>query len=79
MSALPEVSSHIADIGRQLNCPGVGCIIKKNKDGDLFYLELVFLTQQVWRNCNIHTFYMTECKVLCLLHVLKKFPSQTSR
>lgn len=29
MSALPEVSSHIADIVRQLNSPGVGCITKK--------------------------------------------------
>ncbi len=31
MSALPEVSSHIADIGRQLNSPRAGCIIR-NKD-----------------------------------------------
>lgn len=29
MSALPEVSSHTADIGRQLNGPRAGCITGK--------------------------------------------------
>lgn len=28
MSALPEVSSDIADIGRQLKSPRAGCIIR---------------------------------------------------
>lgn len=42
MSALPEVSSDIADIGRQLKSPRAGCIIR-NKNWDWFYLELVVL------------------------------------
>lgn len=29
MSLLPEVFSHIADIGRQLKSPRVGCIIRR--------------------------------------------------
>lgn len=31
MSALPEVSSDIADIGRQMNSPRASCIIRKKE------------------------------------------------
>lgn len=64
MRALSEVSSDIADIGRQLCCRRVvGCIIQ-NEDRDWFYLWLVFrlfntnsrsrTTQQIFiqRNCS---------------------------
>lgn len=48
MSAHPHISSHIADIGRQLNSPRVGCIIR-NKDWDWFYLRLGLL---LWSRHN---------------------------
>lgn len=41
MSALPEVSQHTADTGRQLNSPRVVCITR-NEGWSGFYLKLVF-------------------------------------